>query len=257
MDFVSYFKQLYSGKDVWRKHLLLFSVVGITALLLNNVASAFTNNILSDQLTVAPNSTVELLLEFGFGVILWFHIFGYEYKFLSDIMNDRDITIPEFDDDILLTSFKMVPIFLLWQIYFVAVSFFTGIYTIATQDLVYYFLAGTLLLFFTPFVFMIYVKFSKDFKYSRDVVIPWYIARYIDRGLVDVVIWSIKFGAYALLPAAFFVGYMDWAIHLTSQLPRLIAYLGGLCVSSYVFTIFKLIYGLGMAKIVKEKVLPN
>jgi hypothetical protein len=255
MDFVSYFKQLYSGKDALRKHLLLFSVVGVMALLLNNVASAFTNNILTEQITVGPDSTIEIFMESFFGIVLWFHIFGYEYKFLSDIMNNRKVTIPEFDDEVLFTSFKMVPIFLLWQIYFFAVSFFTGIYTIATQDLVYYFLAGTLLLFFTPFVFMIYVKFSKDFKYTRDVIIPWYIARYIDRGLVDIVLWTVKFAAYTLIPAAFFVGYFDWAIHINSQLPRLIAYLGGICICSYIFTVYKLIYGLGMAQIVKEKFL--
>ena len=255
MDFVSYFKAIYCGKNAARKHILLFSVTGIVALLFNNMSTYFTNNLLSEQLTVGAASPAEFAVDFTFGVLLWLHIFGYEYKFLSGIMNDGELTLPEFDHDVMATFGKMFPLFFLWQIYFFVITFFTGIYTVATKDLVYYFLAGTLMLFFTPFVFMIYIKFSKDFKYTKDVLVPWSIIKYIDKGLVDVVIWSVKFGAYAILPIAFLVGYMEWATQITPQTPRLIAYLAGICVGSYIFTVYKLIYGIGMAKIVKEKIL--
>ena len=239
MEFVNYLKEIYADKDVIRKHLLLFSITGIVVLLFNNIASTFTNDLLSDQLTLGPSSKGEFVIDFVFGGVLWLHIFGYEYKFLSGIMNNGKITLPEFDHDILATFGKMFPIFIIWQIYFFIITFFTGIYTVATRDLVYYFLAGTLMLFFTPFVFMVYVKFSKDFKYTKDVLVPWTLVRYIDKGLIDVVLWSIKFGAFALIPAAFIVGYMDWAIHISPQLPRLIASLGGICVGAYIFIILK------------------
>ena len=254
MDFVSYFKQLYSGEGVLRKHLLLFAVAGIMALLLNNVASSYTNTLLSDSITIAPMSVQEIIIDFAFGGILWLHIFGYEYKFLSNIMNDKPITLPEFDSEVFITFCRMLPMFFVWQLYFVFVFYMTLSYTISSKSLLYYFLIGSLMLFVTPFVFMIYVKFSKDFKYSTEILEPWHIAKYIDKGLVDVVIWSVKFASYALIPAAFMVGYMDWAINITLPIPRLVAYLIGLCAGSYIFIIFKLIYGIGMANIVKEKI---
>jgi hypothetical protein len=253
MRTLNYFKSIYSGEDAFRKHLLLFSITGILTLLINNILSGISGSILTVQLTVQPASFSECLVDFVFTGILWFHIFGYEYKFLNNIMNDGEITLPEFDSGVFLTFCKMIPIFVLWQIYFFVITFFTGIYTFATNDLVYYFLAGTFMLFITPFVFMIYVKFAKDFKYTKDVLTPLALIKIIDKGLVDVVIWSIKLGAFALIPAAFMIGYMDWAVNIDTQIPRLIAYLGGLCVSAYIFMIFKLIYGLGIANIIKEK----
>lgn len=253
MRTLNYFKSIYSGEDALRKHLLLFSITGILTLLINNILSGITGNILTEQLTVQPSSVSEYLIDIVFAGLLWFHIFGYEYKFLNNIMNDGEITLPEFDSEVFLTFCKMIPIFILWQIYFFVLTFFTGVYTFATNDLVYYFLAGTFMLFITPFVFMIYVKFAKDFEYTKNVLSPRALIKIIDKGLVDVVIWSIKLGAFALIPAAFMVGYMDWAINIESQIPRLIAYLAGLCIGAYIFMIFKLIYGLGIANIIKEK----
>ena len=123
MEFVTYLKEIYAGKDAIRKHLLLFSITGIVLLLFNNIVSTYTNDLFSEQLTIGTSSTIEFVVDFVFGATLWLHIFGYEYKFLSDIMNDGKITLPEFDHEILATFGKMFPVFFLWQIYFFVITF--------------------------------------------------------------------------------------------------------------------------------------
>ncbi len=252
MRFIKYFQAIYSDT---KKHIMLFSIIGTVALLINNVLSKFTNNLLSNHLIVAPDSAFEIMLEIGFGILIWFYIFGYEYKFLNNIMNDSEIILPEFNGEVFLTACKMTPIFILWQIYFFILTFLTGIFTITTGNLLYYFLAGTVMLFITPFVFMIYVKFSKDFKYTNDVISPKTLLKYIDKSIVDVVFWCLEFGIYGFLFFALLIGYMGWALNLSEQIPRLIATLGGMCFAAYIFVIFKLIFGIGIAKIVKEKIL--
>ena len=69
MEFTDYFKKLYTGKDIWRKHILLFSVVGIMTLLLNNVTTSYANGfLLTNNLMVAPHA-LETIVDFIFGRI--------------------------------------------------------------------------------------------------------------------------------------------------------------------------------------------
>ena len=254
MELTEIFKRIYSGEQVKRKHITLFSIAGILALLLNSVVSYFGNNLLSNMPTISP-SPLEVKIYLAFLLYFWAYLFGYEYKFINKIMNGFEVTLPKFNSKVLDIFFKMIPMFLLWQLYFFAVSYFAGKYTITTKSLFYYFIFGTLMLVFTPFVFMIYAKFAKDFKYSKDVVLPWYIVKYIDKGLVDIVVLGVKYALYAIIPVAFFIGYFDWISGFQDKVVHLAAYLFGISLAAYVFIIYKLVYSVAVAEIVKEKVL--
>lgn len=254
MELTEIFKKIYSGDMVKRKHITLFSLSGIFALLLNSVLSYFGNNLLSSMPTISP-SDLEVRIYLGFLIYFWAYLFGYEYKFIHKIMNDSSIAIPCFDRQVLDVFFKVLPLFLLWQVYFFAVSYFTAKFTITTSSLFCYFFFGTIMMVFTPFVFMIYAKFAKDFKYTRDVIYPWAIIKYIDRGLVDIVVLGVKYLIFAIIPVAFFIGYFDWISGFSEQSVRLIGYLFGISFAAYIFIIFKLVYAVAVAQIVKEKVL--
>ena len=254
MDLAEIFQKIYSGKGVVKKHLTLFSIVGILALLGNCVVSYNANSLFSSMITVAP-SEEEVKVFLAFVIYFWAYIFGYEYKFINSVMNSENIELPQFESNVLDVFIKMFPVFLVWQIYFFIISYFTGKYTLLTNNLLCYFIFGTIMLFFTPFVFMLYVKFAKDFKYGKDVFLPWAIVKNIDRGLVDVVVLGVKYFLYVIIPVAFFTGYFEWVFTMQAELIRLVAYLIGICFAAYVFVIYKLVYGVAIAKIVKEKII--
>ena len=70
---------------------------------------------------------------------------------------------------------------------------------------------------------------------------------------MDVIKFFIEFCIVAALPVFALIGFFDWVFSIKEPTQKLCATLICLCVASYVFVIFKYVFSLGLAKIVKEK----
>ena len=257
MQAFNYLKMIYSGKNAIKRHITLFSIIGIVVLMLNNVLSDIGNNIMFTLITSADISDTEMILDFFFGACLLILIFGYEYVFIHQAMAKNEISLPELDSDSYSAFFKMLPIFILWQFYYTVVTVIGGIILAILKNPTCSYLFSAIMLCLTPFVFMVFIKFAYNFKYSREIFFPWTIFKYMNKSLMQVMIFFLQFCLIAALPVFALIGFGDWAFAIKNPTHKLVASLLWLCTVSYTFVIFKYVFSLGLTKIVKEKFLQN
>ena len=257
MEALKYLKQIYSGEKALSRHITLFSIIGLIVLMFNNVISDVGNSILFSLITTTPVSDIEFVLNFFFGTCLILLIFGYEYVYIHQAISEDKIELPELEANSYSVFFKMLPIFILWQFYYTIVSIIGGIIlaTVKFSGLSYLF--SSFMLCLTPFLFMIFINFSYDFKYKKEIFFPWTIFKYLNKSLMDVMKFFIDFCIVAALPIFALIGFADWALSIKGPTYKLCASLSCLCISCYVFVIFKYVFSLGLAKIVKEKFISN
>ena len=248
-----YIKQLYTCDKAFEKHLILFSMVGLIMISANNIFSTMFNNILVSHITTMPVNEVELFIDFFVGIILWFYLIGYEYLFINNYLNKKELCLPDFTKKPSIIFFKMFWIFAIWQIYFVLFSYVCVCVLVNMSNTIYSYLLATIMLSITPFVFMIYVNYAKDFKFSNLIINPFIIIRYMDTSLIDVVIWGIKFGLFSLIPISIIAILTRFAATAQTGVVQISLYLLLLSIGGYLFVIMKLIYSIGISDIVTKK----
>ena len=253
MEALKYLKLLYSGENATKRHITLFSIIGLIVLMWNNVISAFGNNLIYPFITTVEITNVELFLELFFGVCLLFLLFGYEYVFIHKVMNENTTELPELESDSYSVFFKMLPIFILWQFYYTVVSVVGGGVLAVIKNSVASYIFSSVMLCLTPFVFMVFINYAYDFKVRKEIFFPWTIIKYLNKSMMDVIKFFIEFCIVAALPVFALIGFFDWFFSIQDPTQKLCATLICLCVASYVFVIFKYVFSLGLAKIVKEK----
>lgn len=257
MEVINYLKQLYKGKGAIYRHITLFSILGIMVILLNNIFATVTNSLALNFFIAKPSSNIELILDFFVGFLLMFYILGYEYKFINNIINSDEISLPEFNSQPFGTFFKILPVFLLWQLYYMLISYFGNHYINTFQSSVYSYIFNTVLLCLIPFILMIYIRYSADFKLTKEVILPWVIFKYIDGTIVDIVVWCVEFGIFIIIPSLVIFGFAEAILTIKNDLVKLACIILGLSINAYIITIFRLVFNIGISKIVKKKFLDN
>lgn len=252
MEIFYYIKKLYTCDRAFEKHLILFSIVGLMMIMANNICSILFNNILINHITTMPANDVEVYIDFFFGLIFWFYLMGYEYLFINNYLNKKEICLPDFTDKPASVFFKMFWVFVVWQVYFAIFSYICFSVLINMKSTLYSYLLATIMLAITPFVFMIYVNYAKDFKFKKHTINPLIIIKYIDTTLIDVVIWGIKFGLFSLIPISIITCLMKFATTAQTNVGEISIYLLSLCIGGYLFVITKLIYSIGISNIVAK-----
>lgn len=252
MEAFKYLKLIYSGENSIKRHITLFSIIGLCVLMLNNVISSFGNNLIFSFITTASISNIELFLDFFFGMCLLVLIIGYEYVFIHNVISKDEIALPELEADSYSTFFRMLPIFVIWQLYYTIATVTGGIILTILNNSTYTYIFSAIMLCLTPFVFMLFIKFAYDFKYTKDTFFPWTIFKYLNKCLIKIIILLFQTCIVLALPAFGLIGYTDWALSLKEQPVNLAASLSCICFWAYFFVIFKFIFGIGLAKIVKE-----
>ncbi len=255
MEVLRPLKELYSGKNAISNHITLFSILGIVVILLNNVVAAWgASAFYFDFFAIAPSSRFELWLTLTVCILLMIYLFGYDCKFLYSKFQNNDSVLPEMDLVPMSMFFKSFPVFVLWQMYY-AVLFVIGVLFLPTNNSTMVYLAASLLVCSIPFMNLIFVKFISDFKYSKDVLLPSSIFKYIDKCFLSLIGLILGILLLAILPCGLVLWVSKFAHKIVSEPLKLSVYLASICVFIYFITILKFVYLDGLVKIVKSKIL--
>ena len=182
------------------------------------------------------------------------YLFGYDCKFLYSKFQNNDSVLPEMDLVPMSMFFKSFPVFVLWQMYY-AVLFVIGVLFLPTNNSTMVYLAASLLVCSIPFMNLIFVKFISDFKYSKDVLLPSSIFKYIDKCFLSLIGLILGILLLAILPCGLVLWVSKFAHKIVSEPLKLSVYLASICVFIYFITILKFVYLDGLVKIVKSKIL--
>lgn len=242
---------IFRGKNNLIMHVAIFSLTGIQALCLNAYVSHNLGSFYSSYLGYAPNDELTLSLMSVLGIMVTIFLFGYGLKYSNKIYNDKTVDLPDISLDVFPMILKYLPMVLIWGTYFyIATSL--GFRVLSANGFLFYFYY-ILLMMFVPFVFMIFVKFSKDFCYSKEMFLPSVVTSYMDKYARAV--WGI----IAKILLVFFIGFTVVCLifynsdRLTDASATLSVRLFGLSLMFYLFNISYMMYVNGVAKILQNE----
>ncbi|MBQ8460548.1 hypothetical protein IJ541_10670 [bacterium] len=221
--------------------------------MLNNVFAAWGNAVLISFFSVPPSTNLELALDCAFGLLILLFLFAYEYKFINKIMNEDIVELPDLNIETFGIFFKILPLFIIWQIYFIIIALCGTFICIKINNTSISYIFASIMLCITPFISMIFTEFSKDFKFKKEYFNPFYIFKFLDKTLSDVIILFLDLCIVMIIPACIFYLIFDYAGSIKSETIKLGTYLGTTCLSVYTGFIMKYLYCAGIAHTVKTR----
>lgn len=255
MEVLKYFRSLYFGKDALGKHVTLFSIIGLTFLLLNNVVSFFAGNAFVFNLLVsAPVNRLEVIIEFFFGLLFFIYLVGYFFLFLKKGFVDKRFELVDFSREAFSLIVRILPLFLVWNLYYAVIIFVIGTIILAWYSHLSYIALAVLVCSF-PFVNLLFVRFAKTFEYKKEFFNILTIFKLIDKTFVRMLFLTVDV-LFMFAISLVLVYLCFWATNnISSEIIKLILKLSVLSVCGYLHYVLMLVYGAGMVEISEETTL--
>ena len=251
MKTFDYLKQLYNGENAFQNHISLFSLIGIMVILLNNVMSVFWNKLLVNFFSVPPSSSLELWLDMFFGLLILVYLLGYRYRYINSVLNGGDGSLVDFNLEPFVVILKVFPMVVLWHIYMIIFSAVGTAVLMAVEHTGLYYLFASVIICLTPFLYLILIDFSKNFKYERKYFSPKLIFAFVEKYLGGVVYLVLELFIISIIPVGIVTGLLFSAKFVNAEILKLGFQLGALCCGVYFAVILKYVLSRGLAELVK------
>lgn len=250
MEVFNFLKNIYKGENALANHITLFSLAGIMVILLSCYSASWGNLILPNVFIAPPESRLELTIELFFGFLIAIYLTGYSFSFVNLRFNNEFVGIPEFNSRPFSLFLKFLPVFIIWLLYYTLFLVGGVLVFLNANQIVLLYIFVSIMICLIPFIMLLFINFSKNFKYERKLFNPLYILRYVDKALGDIIYLSVEvFIMFAIVSSAIF--YIT-TIHLKSDSLRLAIWLMSSCVWIYSVFIFKYVYYTGLVKIINK-----
>lgn len=248
MNILKIIKELYTGKDNLVAQIGIFALIGIMAISFNEVFSVFIGNTLYAVFTVPSNNEVIIFSMLGIMIFIFFT--GYLYKFVHDSYENETVSLPSISMNCFTTFVKVFPVIFVWGIY-LAIMMYIGLILFGINHIVFYGYSILLLILLT-FINMIFIKFSKDFKYHLKYFNPLIIIDFMKKTFGKVFVFLIQFIILGLIISKVNLFLLKLSINGQSRTVQLISVLTVICLISYFQQILNLAFYKGLTDIIKE-----
>ena len=198
-------KKIYSGEDLVQKHLILFALTAVPAMLalpLNNISKT----------TGLPTSTwwycmLALLLVF----VAFIYMTGYLYKVMHNSYDEiAESILPDLDKDSFQVFLKVLPLMAVWFIYTVLVIIITAFITLGINAIfpplnsfgAYTIISIVGILYIAGANFVM-ARFAKDYD-CKGLFNPLLAFKYFFKGFKELVILLFK-----MIPILLLVGIVN------------------------------------------------
>lgn len=248
MNILKIIKELYSGKENLIAQLTIFALIGIMSISFNEVISVFTGNTLYAVFTTPSNEEVVIFSMLGIMIFIFFT--GYLYKFVHDSYKNEVTALPSVSMNCFTTFLKVFPVMCVWGIY-LGILAFAGIALFRIYEVQFY-LYFAFLLILLPFINMVFIKFSKDFKYDLKIFNPVHVVFIIRKTFFKVLLFVLQFITLGLIISVINGFLLKTAINGQSRTIQLILVLTVICTCSYLHQVLNLAYYKGLTEIIKK-----
>jgi hypothetical protein len=248
MNILKAIKNLYEGEDNFAIHLSIFAITGIIAIAFVNISSLFMGNSIY-SIFYNPGDW-EIIIFSILAIMLLIFFIGYKFKYTNRLLNNKNSSLPSVSMDCFSIFAKMFPIFLIWGIYLSAFLILCG--TILGPSILNSKIAKILILLLIPFINIIFILFTQDFKYRKYLFNPLIICNAIKNTFFSVLLWITQYLILFIIITIGFKLLFNFSFNCETRIAQLSIILFITSLSGYVQEIINLAYINGIAKIVKE-----
>ena len=250
MEFSNYIQKIYCGKPAIFNHISLFSLLGISAIALNNYLSTSLGDVFGTYLENVRFSPLVNYLNLFLALMLAIFFSGYGFKYVWNMFND-EYSLPELSLSSYTIFLRMLPLFFVWGVYGVFMSFLGLVFFPINS--VFFSIYFAILICLIPFVFIIMVSFAKNFEYKPFCFNPFSIFTVLNKAFGDVIFLFLKTVAASVLPAVIVYVMYKSALVSNHQTVIMSLKLGALCVAVYFLFVLSCAFNIGLVQISKEK----
>lgn len=250
MNVLSYLKDLYTKENSIFNHISLFALVGICTISTVAYLSTVLGNIYGSFFDFAPTTKINAYFLLVLGLMTIFFFCGYIYSFANKVFQDKT-NLPELSLSSYSAFVRTLPIVISWYIYevFLVLIGFAAIPATTRLFYVYY----SVLICLLPFINLIVIGFSKDFKYHPDLFSFLTLFKVLNHSLGAIINLAFQMLLLIILPVGIVNLMFKYGAGISHQTLKVSVKLISLCVTAYFIMIAKLVYTRGLVEIVKEK----
>lgn len=251
MNILKYIKNLYTGSENLIIQLSIFALCGVMAISFNETFAAYTGGSIYAVFASPENNMAILYTLLGFTIFIY--LTGYSYRFVNGLFNEENkVQLPSISLNCFTTFLKVFPVMFVWGIY---IAILSGVGLFLTKNVILFFIWSLLILILLPFINLIFIRFAKDFKYTKEIFNPLTLLKFIDKSFMSVILFLIQFIIGAAIISALIGFGTRFAINLQSRNAQLIGLLSIICIGAYLEQMLNFAYYQGMTKIAKDKIL--
>lgn len=246
MNILKIIKELYTGKENLVAQATVFALVGIMAISFNEITSMFTGYTLYSVFAVPSNT--EIIIFSMLGIMIFIFFLGYSYKFVHDSYENETTELPSISMNCFTTFIKVFPVMFVWGLY-IGFMLFLGLNIFGTARIELY-IYSVFLLILLPFINMVFVKFAKDFKYSREIFNPLIIVKIMSKTFTKVLLFILQF-----ILVGFLISLLGICIRFSvngSRTVQIISILSIMCIAAYLQQVLYFAYYKGLTEIIKK-----
>lgn len=167
-------------------------------------------------------------------------------------MFKEDYSLPEPIYDCITDSFIKISVLIIPWLIYISILYHLGLKFIP-QNSKLFFIYYSILICSIPFVWTIFVCFSKNFVFKFSYFNPFILLSVINRTFMNIVSLSIKTLIASVFPAIVVYIIIKYAQGVEHQTVKISLKLAALCLSSYFIAILSYSFGMGLVQIAKEK----
>ncbi len=252
-EVIGYIKQIYSSKNALANHISLFSLVGIFVLCFSKSTSSWANSLFSEFFIIPPNNFLESWFYVFLWVLILLYLFGYGFRFINHVLNDGEVSLPDFTLKAFDSLVLMLPVVIFWGVYYLAL-FLLGLYLFSIyENSAFSYIYESIILCSLPFVAILISGFAKDYKYRSSLFSPLKLLKIIEKSLGDVIYLSLSMLIVLVVPVVVVWGVSYCSGIMEHEIIKFALKLLSVVLVVYFAIICQFVYNAGLAKISESK----
>lgn len=254
MEVFNILKRIYTGKNALTRHLSLFSLVGVLVIVFLKYTASLGNMFVYNNFFISvPATNIELWCYLFVGILLFFYLIGYGFKFANQVFFSKETLLPDFTLAPFYVFMQYVPMFIIWNIYFLGMILF-GWFVLSFFNLsILIYLYFAIILCLIPFCILIFVAYSKKLRFESRFFSTLTLFKVLDKTLGQMISHTLSCIFLAIAPILLVENLL-----ISDSLEKLSALsfavkLAMLCVDAYILVILLYVFYCGCVSIIQKK----
>ena len=247
-------KQIYIGKDVLARHISLFALISIWLIFFLKYTASWGNMLVYNNFFITvPSTNYELWMYLFGGILLFFYLIGYGFKFSNQCFFDKKTLLPDFTLNPFYVFMLYLPMFLVWNSYFIIFAVLGWLLLSIVNISMLFYIYYAIMLCLIPFVVLVFVVFSKKNRYDRKFFKLGTLFYVLEKTLGDMIILFFEYILLVAIPVLMILNVFNAELweNVTELLFAL--KLAVLCFSAYLLQVLLLIFYRECVLLIKKR----
>ncbi len=243
--------RLFSTKNNLIIQLSILALAGLGAVCFVNSVSLFWPNYFYNIFAPIKDDNIGAVFCIT-GLMIFIFFTGYKFKYASAILKNENADLPSISLDCFPIFLKILPVFIVWGFYYL--SFYIGIAVLFGFPSLVELLVYLILLIIVPFINLILIIFSKDFKYDKVFFSPLFLIQVIKKTYIQVAILVLSTGLIVFAASLLMKYIFAYNPNMNLKYSEIKYALLTICFFSYLQEVINLGYFRSAAQIIRDRI---